>query len=99
MSHFAGKCNGVHSYPNIKKPELSSATLYWILFIFLKRNSFKKARKQVVTTKLFMNVLLQFSNENLQISVSEIYLAGTITQFKISFKQNWPRMLLIEVTY
>ena len=46
-----------------------------------------------------MNVLLQFSNENLQISVSEIYLAVIITQFKISFKQNWPRMLLIEVTY
>ena len=67
--------------------------------VFLKRNSFKKARKQVVTTKLFMNVLLQFRNENLQISVSEIYLAGTITQFKISFRQNWPRMLLIEVTY
>ena len=43
-----------------------------------------------------MNVLLQFSNENFQISVSEIYLAGTVTQFKISFKQNWPRMLLIE---
>ena len=97
MSHFAEKCNGFHSYPNIKKPELSKATLYWILFIFLKRNSFKKARKQVVTTKLFMNVLLQFRNENF--SVSEIYLAGTITQFKISFKQNWPRMLLIEVTY
>ena len=73
--------------------------MYWIRFIFLKRNSFKKARKQVVTTKLFMNVLLQFRNENLQISVSEIYLQGTITQFKISFKQNWPRMILIEVTY
>ena len=58
----------------------------------MKRNSFKKAWKQVVTTKLFMNVLLQFRNENLQISVSEIYLAGTITQFKISFKQNWPQM-------
>ena len=46
-----------------------------------------------------MNVLLQFRNEDLQISVSDIYLAGTITQFKISFKQNWPRMLFIEVTY
>ena len=33
--------------------------------VFLKRNSFKKAWKQVVTTKLFMNVLLQFRNENL----------------------------------
>ena len=32
--------------------------------------------------------LLQFSNENLQISVSENYLAGTITQFKISLTQN-----------
>ena len=46
-----------------------------------------------------MNVPLQFRNENVQISVSEIYLAGTIAQFKISFKQNWPRMLLIEVSY
>ena len=53
----------------------------------------------MVTTKLFMNVLSQFRNENLKISVSEIYLAGTITQFKISFKQNWPQMLLTEVTY
>ena len=49
MSHFAEKCNGFHSHPNIKNlncPEL------WIPFVFLKRNSFKK----VVTTKLFMNV-------------------------------------------
>ena len=65
MSHFAEKCNGFHSYPNIKKPELSWATLYWIPFVFLNRNSLKKAREQVVTTKLFMNVLLQFRNENL----------------------------------
>ena len=62
MSNFAEKCNGFHSYPNIKKSE---ATLHWIPFVFLKRNSFKKAWKQVVTTKLFMNVLLQFRNENL----------------------------------
>ena len=49
MSHFAKKCNGFLSYPNIENldcPEL------WIPFVFLKRNSFKK----VVTTKLFMNV-------------------------------------------
>ena len=38
----------------------------------------------------------ELKNDN---SLGEIYLAGTITQFKISFKQNWPRMLLIEVTY
>ena len=54
MSHFTKKCKNFHFYPNIKKtlncPEL------WIPFVFLKKNSFKKAQKQVVTTKLFMNV-------------------------------------------
>ena len=35
---------------NLNCPEL------WIPFVFLKRNGFKKAQKQVVTTKLFMNV-------------------------------------------
>ena len=64
------------------------------------KNSFKKARKQVVTTKLFMNAhFCSLGMKTYSRSVREIYLAGTITQFKISLKQNWPRMLLIEVTY
>ena len=53
MSHFTKKCNSFHLYTNIKNlncPEL------WIPFLFLKRNSFKTAQKQAVTTKLFMNV-------------------------------------------
>ena len=53
MSHFAKKCNGFHFYTNIKKPELSLAM---VSFFFLKRNEFMKARKQVVTTKLFINI-------------------------------------------
>ena len=80
---------------NLNCPELP-CTGYFHLF---EKKCFKKAWKQVVTTKLFMNVLLQFRNVNFWISVSEIYLAGTITQFKISFKQNWLRMRLIEVIY
>ena len=59
MSPFAVKRSATaFAYPNIKKPVLDT-------LIFLKRNSFKEARKQAVTTQLFMNVLLQFRNENI----------------------------------
>ena len=53
MSHFTKKCNSFHftqTLKNLNCPEL------WIPFVFSKRNSFKKGQKQVVTTKLFMNV-------------------------------------------
>ena len=53
MSHFTKKCNSFHFYLNINNLNCSEL---WIPFVFLKRNSFKKAQKQVVTTKLFMNV-------------------------------------------
>ena len=89
MSHFAEKCSGFHSYPNIINlncPEL------WILFVFLKRNSFKK----VVTTKLIMNV--HFCNLGMKTYRFKPVKSQVTLQEQL-LKQNWPRMLLIEVTY
>ena len=85
MSHFTKKCNSFHFYPNIKKPEVSCPEL-WIPFVFSKRNSFKKAQKQVVITKLFMNVhfcILGMKTYRCQLVKNhKSYLAGTIiTQF------------------
>ena len=94
MRHLAEKCNGFHSYPKIKNLNCSEL---WIPFVFLK----KKFQESSNYKAIHECALLQFRNENLWILGSEItsYLAGTIIQFKISLKQNWPRMLLIEVTY
>ena len=39
MIHFAEKCNGFHSYPNIKKPELSVLDILRLL----KRKSFQES--------------------------------------------------------
>ena len=98
VSHFNKKCNSFHfiqTLENLNRPEL------WMPFVFLKRNSFKKAQKQVVTKKLFMNVhfcSLGMKSYRFQLVKSQ-KLPCTITQFKISFKRNGPRILLIEVTY
>ena len=101
MNHFTKKCNSFHFYPNIKNlncPEL------WIPFVFSKRNNFKKAQKQVVTTKLFMNVhfcSLGMKTYRFQLVKSQKLPCRNnyYSVYKISFKQNWPRMILIEVTY
>ena len=101
MGHFNKKCNSFHFYPNIKKPELSWAMDTFCLF---ERNSFKKAQKQVVTTKLFMNV--HFCNLGMKTYKFQLVKSQKLpcrnnyySVYKISFKQNWPRMILIEVTY
>ena len=83
---------------NLNCPEL------WIPFIFSKRNSFKKAQKQVVTTKLFMNVhfcSLGMKTYRFQLVKSQKLPCRNnyYSVYKISFKQNWPPMILIEVTY
>ena len=69
-----------------------------------RKESFKKAQEQEVTTKLLMNVhfcSLGMKPYRFQLVKSQKLPCRNnyYSVYKISFKQNWPGMILAEVTY
>ena len=83
---------------NLNCPEL------WIPFVFSKRNSFRKAQKLVVTTKLSINVhfySLEMKTYRFRLVKSQKLPCRNnyYSVAKISSKQSWPRTISIEVTY